>query len=341
MIETRYSEDHSMVSLSREGCEEFFVTAENPETAMRVVKDAGASIVSQDVFGLTCGPVNWPMTLVNTGLKGSQIWAVKGVAVEPIVYQGRVVGSIWEDGFAKYCRLGGLYPFVKNDADPAEQTTKIFDVMETALGEARMNFSHVARTWFYLNEILKWYDDFNQARDVFFRARKVFDGLVPASTGMGGSNPEGAALTAGLLAVEPLDDTARIRAVPSPLQCPALEYGSTFSRAVEIATADLKRVLVSGTASIDVSGATVHTDDPETQIEWTMKVVEAILDSCGMTWKDATRAVAYFKKPAFSGLFDRLLRDGDLPRIPIVHVINDVCRDDLLFEIEVDAISSR
>jgi len=51
-----------------------------------------------------------------------------------------------------------------------------------------MDFSHVARTWLYLDNLLDWYDDFNVVRTSFFRKHDVFRGLVPASTGIGGSN---------------------------------------------------------------------------------------------------------------------------------------------------------
>ena len=47
------------------------------------------------------------------------------------------------------------------------------------------------------SRILDWYGDFNRTRDAFFSSRGIFDGLVPASTGMAGSNPQGTALNTG------------------------------------------------------------------------------------------------------------------------------------------------
>jgi enamine deaminase RidA (YjgF/YER057c/UK114 family) len=210
---------------------------------------------------------------------------------------------------------------------------------EKALAAAGMEFGDVVRTWFFLDSILEWYGDFNGTRDAFFRPRGVFDGLVPASTGMGGRNPAGAALEMGLLAVRPSRlDSLDVRAVPSPLQGPALDYGSSFSRAVEADFPDHKRLYVSGTASIDREGRTVLVDDAAGQVEHTMNVVQAILESRGMGWEDVTRAVAYFKKDGTLDDFEADLEARGIRSLPCATICNDVCRDELLFEIEVDAV---
>ena len=67
-------------------------------------------------------------------------------------------------------------------------------------------------------------------------------------------------------------------AVPSPLQCPALDYGSSFSRAVELVAGDHRRLFVSGTASISPEGHTLHVGDVDAQVARTMEVVEAMLE---------------------------------------------------------------
>jgi hypothetical protein len=69
-----------------------------------------------------------------------------------------------------------------------------------------------------------------------------------------------------------------------------------------------------------------------------MAVVEAILESRGMDWDHVTRSVAYFKRQGNLEILGRFLAQHGLPKMPMLHVVNDVCRDDLLFEIEVDAI---
>jgi enamine deaminase RidA (YjgF/YER057c/UK114 family) len=76
-----------------------------------------------------------------------------------------------------------------------------------------------------------------------------------------------------------------------------LDYRSSFSRAAEIVTPEWRTVFVSGTASIEPGGLTVHHDDMDKQVALTMDVVKAILETRGMTLKDSVRAIAYIKRP--------------------------------------------
>jgi enamine deaminase RidA (YjgF/YER057c/UK114 family) len=285
----------------------------------------------------------WPVTWVEQGngegtpLAGVQAHVMAGVELAPVQHGGRMVGVTYEDEWARYCVLGGLLP-PHLQATRKVQAAETMDLMETILRQVDMSFTDVFRTWFYLDDILDWYDEFNDARNRFFKQHGIYDRLVPASTGIGGSNSAGAALVANLVAVVPKSAAFQLTALPSPLQCPALEYGSSFSRAVEIRVPGLQRVLVSGTASIEPGGATTHVGDVEAQVATTMEVIEAILKSRGLDWKDSVRAIAYFKHTDDQAAFGRYCRSRDLPAFPAIVTKNDICRDDLLFELEVDAI---
>jgi enamine deaminase RidA (YjgF/YER057c/UK114 family) len=107
-----------------------------------------------------------------------------------------------------------------------------------------------------------------------------------------------------------------------------------------VASADHRRLYVSGTASIDKAGATAFVGDCRAQVNLTMEVVQAILHSRDMAWGDVTRSLAYFKRAGEAPLFDAYRRKHGLPPFPAIVVENDICRDDLLFEIEVDAIKA-
>ena len=96
--------------------------------------------------------------------------------------------------------------------------------------------------------------------------------------------------------------------------------------------------MVSGTASIEPGGATAYVDDVSQQIELTMDVVEAILVSRGMGWKDATRAVMYLKKASYLGAWKAWLKAHRMEAMPLVTIEADVCRDDLLVELEIDTV---
>ncbi len=365
-IQKRVSAGLSVTTLSRESVREHFITMvpegkEAPESLFRRVGDAvrrlNGRLISVEALGLAPGdrkcqgllidalggphaPLAWVENARTNNLYGVHIWAISGTAAQALSFEGRRAGTQFEDGYAQYCRLVGLLPTSAALSRP-EQTRTIFDQMEAVLHGGGMAFSDVLRTWFYNDDILAWYRDFNVVRTKFFHERKVFDGLVPASTGVAGRNAVGAALLSGLIAIKSDDATVKAFEVPSPLQNPATQYGSSFSRAVELELPDLRRLYISGTASIDDSGKTVFLGNCAAQVSRTMEVVHAILESREMDWGDVTRALVYFKRGADAPLFERYRQEAGVPAFPAIVVENDICRDDLLFEIEVDAVAAK
>jgi len=305
---------------------------------------ADGQVIRADVFGppatlsLRC-PTIWvcPLNGHADHLGGVYLQAVTGATVRPVVLDGRAVGSVIETPEAVEFVGAGIGPADARASAP-EQARQTYERMEQALALAGMDFSHVVRTWLFLDEIYAWYADFNAVRTAFFTDRGVFDGLVPASTGIGAPNPHGWAIMTGLLAVRPKAERVHAQAVPSPLQCPALQYGSSFSRAVEVAMGDHRRLLISGTASINAAGETVHLGDVAAQVAQTMDVLQAILESRGMAWADVTRATAYVLDPADAPVFARYLAEHDLTDLPVITAHSAICREDLLFELELDAV---
>lgn len=287
-------------------------------------------------FGEAAFPVVWLRQYKDKPAGFSlQIHAVEGLKVRSIYDGSRVCGRVFEDAWAEYYRLHVLPDDVT--ATPAEQARQVFEGMQRLLTAEGMEFSQTVRTWLYTDDILAWYWDLNKVRDAFFEEHGIFQRLVPASTGIGLANAEGTALSAELLAVRPRDGAVRIEAVASPLQCSAMQYRASFSRAVSVATPDLERLYISGTASIDGQGKTVYTGDAAKQVAQTMRVVEAILKSRGMGWPQATRAMAYYKHSEDMGLLAAYCHQHGID-FPCVHFAGDVCRDELLFELELDAM---
>lgn len=58
-----------------------------------------------------------------------------------------------------------------------------------------------------------------------------------------------------------------------------------------------------------------------------------------MDWGNVTRATAYVRFPEDAGVFEQHRREAGLPPLPVVVAHNVVCRHDLLFELEVDAVA--
>ena len=118
----------------------------------------------------------------------------------------------------------------------------------------------------------------------------------------------------------------------------ATEYGSAFARAMEVVLGDARYVFVSGTASIDDHGTTVHVGDFETQTRYTLEAVEALLEGAGAGLRDVAQATAFLKNPCDGRAFERVVERSSLDGAPLVTTVADVCRDDLLFEIDAVAV---
>lgn len=272
-----------------------------------------------------------------TEIYSMQAWAVSGIQPRSIKIKERATGFVYEDEYARYCRLSGVYPENLKASRPA-QAREVFEIMKSALKEQGFSFADIVRTWFALNRLLEWYEEFNRVRTTFFEENDVFVKMVPASTGIGPANQFGAALICDLLAVQPKTSRLKIQSVSSPMQESALNYRSSFSRAVELAFPTHRSLLVSGTASIDKDGKSAHAGDPALQIDLTMRVVEALLRSRNMDWNDLFRGIAYFKNMDDRICFDKYCAAHNIPTCSLVAAHLDLCRKDLLFEIEVDAV---
>jgi enamine deaminase RidA (YjgF/YER057c/UK114 family) len=287
-------------------------------------------------------PQKWPLSFLQgdgsdeTSPFSTQTLALSGISPLPIMDGARVAGYHFETADARYCILGNLHADHLS-ASRTDQAQAVFEKMERLLQQADMNFTHTVRTWIYLRDLLDWYDEFNAVRTRFFQERGVFEKMVPASTGIGAFSPAGEAIETALIAIAPKNEQVQITSIPSPLQCPAIDYKSSFARAIEITHPNSRLLCISGTASIAPEGETLYVGDCEKQIDLTMKVIHEILKSRKMDWSNTVRAIAYFKHAADIPLLENYAREHHIPSLPVAIVHAAVCRDDLLFEMELDA----
>ena len=302
-----------------------------------------ASVAGMEAMRQLFGNLDWPVTWVEGAacdggpIAGIHVFALTGSGVKRIVKDGHVVGSVIEDGAMRQCLLGGMGPG-QICSCRAEQTRETLQNMEEALAQAGFSLGDIVRTWFYLDNLLSWYGDFNQVRTHAYSKIQFRTGSLPASTGISARNPRGTALTAAAWAVQPLNPSVHVEEVASPLQCPAPTYGSSFSRAMEISSVCGRRLFVSGTASIAPDGQTLWKGDVHKQVNQAMKVVESILHSRKFSFSDLTRATAYFKHQAGIQAFKEWCAAHDLSNLPVVLANCGICRDALLFEFEADCV---
>ncbi len=318
-----------------------------------VTKEFEVTIVDMTVFGAVSaseavresmkhafGKIDWPVTaLEGSGrhpVEGIKVFGVGQTAVELIHANGRVIGSVFEDDGFRHCVLGDVLPDDRTSS-PIRQAQETLANMSEALSRAGFAFGDVVRTWFYLDDILSWYDGFNKVRTQMYSNVKYHSGSVPASTGVGAKNPAHTALVAGAWAVQPAVGCAQAKGIASPLQCPAAAYGSLFSRAMELSSPCGRRLFISGTASIAPEGQTLWREDVHRQVEQTMEVVKKILLSHGYEFRDLAQATAYFKRRRDFNALAQWCRLHGLSSLPVVTTQCEICRDDLLFELEAEA----
>ena len=127
----------------------------------------------------------------------------------------------------------------------------------------------------------------------------------------------------------------------------AYSYGSAFSRGLRIDLNGLSILLISGTASIDECGNTVHVGDLRAQTRRTFSNITGLLESEGATWKDVVRTTCYLRDierdyQAFNEERSAFYREQRLSPLPASTGIQAIlCRPDLLIEIEAIAMFRR
>jgi len=127
----------------------------------------------------------------------------------------------------------------------------------------------------------------------------------------------------------------------------AYEYGSAFSRGMRIDLNGLTILLISGTASIDDQGRTVHAGDLRAQLRRTFDNITKLLASEGATWHDIVRTTCYLRDierdyEAFNDERTKFYKEQKLDPLPASTGIQAIlCRPDLLIEIEAIAMFRR
>jgi enamine deaminase RidA (YjgF/YER057c/UK114 family) len=163
--------------------------------------------------------------------------------------------------------------------------------------------------------------------------------LLPASTGIEGDGLDAAAATMDLLAtvLEP-DSDIEIHQMTNEKQKDAFRYGSAFSRGAAIRMPRATWISISGTASIDEAGVTVFPGDFRAQMNKTLDAIEALIAQEGATLEHICDATIFIKRPQDVEAYHEVMAERGLADIAGVPMVADVCREDLLFEMDGAAV---
>ena len=301
--------------------------------------------------------VNTPVTFVEgdaclqNKFAGVQIRALKPGAdsrIWTIMDQGIPKGRAWNLNGSTFFVLHNIDGGTKGKVDSADRKTRsdaMFQQANRLLQSAGATYRDVVRTWIYIADILDWYADFNSVRNRCYtqfgilgnsdsagQPEKIY---LPASTGIEGRNPARLPATMDVFAVHRSPGSAiKIRAVHGTKQRSPYRYGSAFSRAVVVEEPDNKLILVSGTASIDEQGKSVFIGDTAAQIRQTLNVVSALISTEDATLQDLCEATIFLKNYKDYPTYLKIAEEIGISNLPSVNVVADVCRDELLFELD-------
>ena len=215
----------------------------------------------------------------------------------------------------------------------------IFEVLE------RTGHRHLIRVWNYLPEITREaggderYRHFNTARQAAFRRGRPTENAVPAACALG--SPAGSPISIYFLASREAP-----KMVENPRQTSAYRYppkfGShspSFSRACVLAESAGTNLFVSGTASI-VGHETIHPGDVSAQTHETLANLDALLEEANRVVGtpsyslDGLKFKVYVRRSRDLDAIQRVLSASLRPAAPILYLQADVCREELLVEIE-------
>lgn len=119
---------------------------------------------------------------------------------------------------------------------------------------------------------------------------------------------------------------------------------SSFSRGMRIDLNGITILLISGTASIDENGVSVHIGDFRAQMQRTLANITGLLESEGCTWHDIVRTSCYLRDidrdyDAFNQERTAFFKEQGLDPLPASTGIQaHLCRPELLIEIEAIAM---
>ena len=217
---------------------------------------------------------------------------------------------------------------------------EIFDILN------HTQHRHLIRIWNYVPEINRHtggderYRLFNSARRLAFRnSGRATTGAVPAACALG--SPAGSPISIYFLAAQRPPKT-----IENPRQTSAYHYPPKFgrhrpifSRACVWGEPGDAKLFVSGTASI-VGHETIHRGDVAAQTRETMVNISALLGEANRVVGSARYSVAglklkvYVRKPADLPAIKAALSRTLSSAANILYLQADVCREDLLVEIE-------
>lgn len=213
-----------------------------------------------------------------------------------------------------------------------------------------VGYPHLLRVWNYLPDInrdthgVERYRQFNRAREHALSAcGRAHRGNVPAASALGAASgsPLVVYFLAGRTAPAFIENPRQVSAYRYPRQ-----YGShrpAFSRATLLHQPDAVTLFISGTASI-VGHRSIHVGDTAAQTRETLANIAALLGEANRAQRAARFSLGslalkvYVRRPADLPVIRAELAAALEPASKVIYLQADICRQDLLVEIEATGV---
>ena len=233
-----------------------------------------------------------------------------------------------------------------DESDPARLEKATYAAYQNIYSSLEaMGYPHLIRTWNYLPDInqhisaMERYQSFCVGRADATATAKQANTQLPAASAIG--SHQGAFVIYFIAAKEPGLQ------LENPLQTSAFEYpeiysprSPSFSRAMIKSWQDSVQLFISGTASV-VGHQTMHIGDVKKQFEQTLNNLQTLADkavtkSPSLATVDLSDVLwkIYLRDSAYLSLLQDLISTSIQPKQPVLYLQGDICRADLLLEIE-------
>ncbi|MBG0859163.1 MAG: dioxygenase [Bacteroidales bacterium] len=267
---------------------------------------------------------------------------------------------ICESESGKGIWAGGVSGYSHPD-DTRIAAVKAFDLMLEILENEKMSADNIVRQWNYIGNILNVseeiqnYQIFNEVRSEYYHRYRNTKGY-PAATGIGMKH---GGVILDFFALKP-DKSVIINPVSNPDQVNAYDYGQQvlkgfpdkrnsikhppqFERGLILSNKKDTTLFISGTAAI-IGQDTIGADDIGKQTLVTIENIRKVADRNRIS-SITGRQMLYEEKFSLLRVYIKRQNDFKLvrticsdhfPQIPAIFLEADICRDDLLVEIEAE-----
>ncbi|MEG1004913.1 MAG: hypothetical protein RSO15_01360 [Bacteroides sp.] len=250
-----------------------------------------------------------------------------------------------QDDSTKRLFLGGVIS--KDLYQPiAKQSEEVFDTIRTIMEAESMPIYSIVRQWNYIEKITEYnqgrqnYQAFNDARSVYYD-QSTWEHGFPAATGIG---TQWGGVMIDLNATLAYNDQTHITAIDNPLQVAAHAYSQTqllgkaderlshkttpkFERAKQVLQGGNGVLYVSGTAAIR-GELSLEQVGIEEQTRITIENINVL------TGNQPLAVIRVYLKNTGELEGARSIIEQLYPNLPAIYLQADVCREELLIEIE-------